>query len=66
MNPPNEPSPELKKRMEELNIEGFSSMGSFSNEEHLANLDEIERIIERRRFSPDSGGVPEKEPSAAH
>jgi hypothetical protein len=40
---------QLNQKMEDLSLEGFSSMGTFSPEDQLAQLDEIERIIEGRR-----------------
>lgn len=39
---------ELFKKMKSLQVEGFSSMVEFSDEERLAQLEEIERIVEIR------------------
>lgn len=40
---------ELGKRMEELKVIGFSSMGKFTQEEQLLHLDQIEQIVAGRQ-----------------
>lgn len=40
---------DVEKRMAEMKISGWSSMGDFTPDEHLAHLAEIEMIRQRRR-----------------
>lgn len=39
----------IQNKMKELQIEGWSSIGTFTNEEKLEMLNEVQRIIERRK-----------------
>lgn len=49
-NPSDEPTMEdVKKRMDELNVTGYSSIGEPSTKELMVGLDEIERITSGRR-----------------
>lgn len=47
---------ELMRKVEELEIEGFSSMGEFTDAERLAIVQEIERITVGRFSSDPSVG----------
>lgn len=40
---------ELARRMEELKVIGFSSMGKFTQQEQLLHLDQIEQIVTSRQ-----------------
>ncbi len=39
---------QLRSKMAELSVEGFSSMGTYTAGEQLAHLNEIEQILARR------------------
>ncbi len=55
-------SEQLRRKMAELSIDGFSSMGTYTPEEQLAHLDEIERLLARRgQYSSDHSAAPDSQ-----
>ena len=46
---PRELSEKVRKKMEQLKIDGFSAMGEFTDDELLEQLENIEELLEKRK-----------------